>query len=118
MREPNNGNPYILVIHSRPYGRHYFQDKSGIFYFRVVTPSLLRDHFPNIQKEIRRSLHTASIKRAKQQASRLYLTVTNEFVIALENLSTIEDALKYIPTAICRLACKTVQIWEVIDVES
>gem|GEM_PF-1185344 len=89
-----------MVIHSRTYSRYYFQDKSGIFYFRVVTPSFLRDRFPNLQKEIRRSLHTASIKRAKQQATRLYLTVTNEFLIALENLDTIEDALKYIPAAI------------------
>jgi integrase len=89
-----------LVIHSRTYGRYYFQDKSGIFYFRVVTPLFLRDRFPNLQKELRRSLHTASIRKAKQQATRLYLTVTNEFVIALENLSTIEDALKYIPAAI------------------
>jgi len=89
-----------LVIHSRTYGRYYFQDKSGIFYFRVVTPLFLRDHFPNIQKEIRRSLHTASIKRAKQLATRLYLTVTNEFLTALENLSTIEDALKYIPAVL------------------
>tara|TARA_R110001592_G_scaffold321038_1_gene599480 strand:+ start:1430 stop:1750 length:321 start_codon:yes stop_codon:yes gene_type:complete len=65
-----------------------------------VTPLFLRDRFPNLQKELRRSLHTASIKKAKQHATRLYLTVTNAFLIALKNLSTIKDALKYIPAVL------------------
>jgi len=86
------GTRTFCVIHSRTYGRYYIQDKSGIFYFKIVTPLFLRDRFPNLQKELRR--------KAKQQASRLYITVTNDFVIALENLDTIEDALKYIPAAI------------------
>lgn len=86
-----------MIIHSRDYSKYYFQEKSGIFYFRIVTPHALRDRFPNIQKEIRRSLGTAKKQQARRQAARLYMYNLAKFETALENLDTIDDALNLIP---------------------
>jgi integrase len=51
--------------------------------------------FPNIQKEVRHSLNTSNRQEAKRLAVKLYMQTTIEFQNALENLATIEDALKF-----------------------
>ncbi|PCI54498.1 MAG: hypothetical protein COB36_10045 [Alphaproteobacteria bacterium] len=62
-----------------------------------MTPLALRRRFPYIQKEIRRSLRTASRSVAKRLAAKLYMQMTMDYETALEHLDTIDEALNLIP---------------------
>jgi integrase len=85
-----------MDIHCRTYGEYYFLDKNGVFYFRIITPKQLRLSLPDLQKEVRRSLKTASKNKARKEAIRLYFIMTNKFIEHIETLEYIDKAIKYI----------------------
>jgi hypothetical protein len=77
-----------LFPHSRKYGTYLFKDQSGIYYFRIIVPAFLRDIYPNIQKEYRRSLAT-SIS--------LYFEIMEKFNITVRNAETFDQVIRHIP---------------------
>lgn len=61
-----------------------------------MTPLAMRQRFPNIQKELRRSLRTDSLTVATRLAVKLYMQITMDFEKAIEDLETIDEALNLI----------------------
>jgi hypothetical protein len=86
-----------LFPHSRKYGTYLFKDQSGIYYFRIIVPAFLRDIYPNIQKEYRRSLATANKRVAKALSISLYFEVMEKFNITVRNAETFDQVIRHIP---------------------
>jgi hypothetical protein len=59
----------------------------------MMTPYSVRVRFPNIQKEVRRSLKTTNRQEAQRLAIALYMQTTMDFQTTLENVDTIDEAL-------------------------
>ena len=87
-----------MFPHSRKYGTYFFQDQSGTYYFRIVTPIFLRECYPNIQKEYRRSLGTANQRVAKSLAFALYIEMNAIFNETVDFCETADQVIKLIPS--------------------
>ncbi|WP_288251563.1 site-specific integrase [uncultured Hydrogenophaga sp.] len=56
----------------RPQAHHIFKSRHGIWYFRWVVPEELRERFPALPREVKRSLKTADTREARADARRLH----------------------------------------------
>lgn len=56
----------------RPQAHHIFKSRHGIWYFRWVVPEELRERFPALPREVKRSLKTADTREARAGARRLH----------------------------------------------
>jgi integrase len=65
-----------------------------------MTPLKLRAIFPNIQKEVRRSLSTANRNEARARAAQLYFLMNNEFLHIARKSQTIDEFLNLVPNYI------------------
>ncbi len=86
-----------MPVRNCAHPNYYFRQKNGIFYFRLMMPSSVLNRFPNIQKEIRKTLRTANLTEARRRAATLYMHTLTNFNAAIENLETIDEAIRLIP---------------------
>jgi integrase len=76
----------------RPQAHHIFKSRHGIWYFRWVVPEELRKRFPELPREIKRSLKTADTREARAGARRLH----SALVLLLSGCSQMSIDLKHL----------------------
>lgn len=75
----------------RPNASHLYKSRHGIWYFRWVVPLGIRKSNPELPKELKRSLKTADMRKARALARRLHYTLLLRFANGQDMSSMFDD---------------------------